>query len=557
MPNGEINPDDRWRLGEELDAPREEQEPAPRPPPSHAPTVSNLSRDRLTRPIMIVTTEHLAWCVVVLYALVTRTIALGARPLDPGEASNALAALAIAKHSTFMNAPWPTLLQGWIFAQLGAGDAIARIVVALSGLILLASAFAMRPYLGRAGALAFAAILAASPSVTYFSRTGSTAIASLAFMAIAIAIVESMRRRPRVIGAIGLAAAIGVSLSANPIGYATASTIVGALLLTGLYDAFTIDHPWLRVRIWWERRRALAILTAIVAIAVWLPLTRGILNRSLFREVISDIVSAFVPPAIGSQHGLHTLLPIFGFYEFMIVILAICGAAMIVSRQVRGPFAVWALMWAIVSTALFLTVAGTHPDTVIAMLIPFALLAAFAVEAIHQWPTWDWIRYALAAVAAFSLHAQLLANFAYSAPDTSEAPWNRHALLFWSESATSIQTPKECARAANSVSFRGATATVPDDAPQVAWYLRDLAPADSPMSANLVVVVGETKSGALAGNPDAPQFGFEEFWTPDFHRLTLGAALRYFLTMRAWSDVEIRDLEIQLQRSAGAGSRSP
>src|ERR1700730_8479419 len=121
----------------------------------------------------------------------------------------------------------------------------------------------MRPYLGRAGALAFAAMLALSPSVTYFSRSGSTVIASAAFMMIAIAIAESMRMRPRVVGAIGLGAAIGVWLAVDPIGYPTAAAVVVALILVGAYDAFTIDHPRLRARIWWERRRALVIVTAI------------------------------------------------------------------------------------------------------------------------------------------------------------------------------------------------------------------------------------------------------------------------------------------------------
>jgi hypothetical protein len=58
------------------------------------------------------------------------------------------------------------------------------------------------------------------------------------------------------------------------------------------------------------------------------------------------------------------------------------------------------------------------------------------------------------------------------------------------------------------------------------------------------VTVGKTQSGALAGNPDASQFGFEEWWTPDFRTLTIAGALRYLLTQRTWSDVEIRDLQV-------------
>src|SRR6266481_9039527 len=92
-----MNANDQWHLGEEAEEPREELEP--QPPLSRAPTVSNLSRDRLTRPVYVVTAEHLGWSLVAVYAVMTRLVALGARPLDPEEARRALAALAMAKHT--------------------------------------------------------------------------------------------------------------------------------------------------------------------------------------------------------------------------------------------------------------------------------------------------------------------------------------------------------------------------------------------------------------------------------------------------------------------------
>ena len=79
------------------------------------------------------------------------------------------------------------------------------------------------------------------------------------------------------------------------------------------------------------------------------------------------------------------------------------------------------------------------------------------------------------------------------------------------------------------------------------WYLRDFTQTDSPEDANIVVTIGKTESGAVAGNPDASEFGFEESWTPDFSKLTTVNAIRYFLTQRAWSDVEIRELEIAIR----------
>ncbi|MGB8411811.1 MAG: hypothetical protein WCE23_03190 [Candidatus Binatus sp.] len=545
-------PDDQWRLGDES-IERAEREPQLVPLTNE--TAVNLSHERLSRPVYVVTAEHLGWYLIAVYALVTRAIALGARPLDAVQARDALAALAIAMHGSAalasgagLHASWVAILQGWIFAAAGATDATSRIVVMLSGLLIVASGFAMRPFIGRAGALAFAALIAISPSVTYFSRGGSTPIASIAFMMIAIAIAQSMRRRPGVIRAAGLGVAIALWLSADPIGYLTAAAMIVSLILVGAGDAVRLDHRRLRLRVWWDRRRVLVIVCAIVAAGLWLLLTTAFFTRSLATVVEYDLRAAFVPPSIAFGRAVRRLLPILVAYEFLLTILAVVGAFAIVSRRIAGRFAAWSVVWAIVSLVMLATVGANRSDAVSAILLPLTILAAYGLDWMHQSERWCSIRYAIAAGVALTLYVQLTANFVYPAPDTSEAPWRRHALLFWSEPATSIQTVRECRRASNAVSPARASAMIPDDnqTPQLRWYLRDFALSDSPADASIVVTIGKTQSGALAGNPDAPDFGFEEWWTPDFGTLTIAGAIRYLLTQRAWSDVEIRDLEIAI-----------
>ena len=535
-------PDDEWRL----DGGSDEPEPQPAAPPTVAAT--NLSAERLARAVYVVTVEHLAWYVVAGYAIVTRIVALGARPLDPAPARDALAAFYIAAHGraafALADASWVTILEGWIFGAARANDANARIVVTLCGLILVAAAFAMRPVLGRAGALALAAIVAISPSLTYFSRGGSTAIASVTFMIVAIAIAESMRRRPSIVRAAGLGAAIALWLTADPIGYVTAAAIVGSLLLVGAVDAIRLDHRRLRLRVWWDRRRVQVIVGAIVAIGLWIMLTTAFFHRPLVAAVEYYADAAFAPPAIAVHRATRTLVPILVFYEFIVVKLALFGIFAIVTRRVGDRFAAWALVWAIVSVAILASISANRSDAVVAIILPSAIVGAYAVDWMHRSERWGSIRYAIAGVIGLTLYVQLAVNFVYPAPDVSEAPWRRHALLFWSDPATSIQTVRECARARNAVPASGATAMVPDDAPQVQWYLRDYTPTASPDGASIVVTVGNTRSGSLAVNTDAPQFGFEESWTPNFHKLTAAAAISYLLTQRAWSEVEIRDLQI-------------
>lgn len=553
-------PEDEWRLDDKSSA-RAEHEPRLAPP--HPATPVNLSQQRLTRAVYVVTAEHLGWYAIAVYALVTRAIALAARPLDPAQARDALAALAMATHGraalasgAALHASWVAILEGWIFAAAGATDASSRIVVMLCGLLMVASGFAMRPFIGRAGALAFAALIAISPSVTYFSRGGSTAIASLTFMLIAIAVAESMRRRPGMVRAAALGVAIALWLSADPIGYATAAAMIVSLILVSAGYAVRIDHRRLRLRVWWERRRGLVIVCAIVTIGLWVLLTTAFFTRPLGTVLEYDLRAAFAWPPIAFDRGFHTSIAILVIYEFFILILAIAGAIAIVSRGSGDRVAAWSVVWAVVSLVMLASAGANRSDALIATVLPLTIVGAYALDWMHRSERWNSIRYAIAAAVALTLYVQLAINFVHPAPDTSEAPWRRHALLFWSAPTTSIQTVRECERARNSVSPAGASAMIPDEneAPQVRWYLRDLVLSDSPATANIVVTIGKTQSGALAGNPDAPQFGFEEWWTPDFGALTMAGAIRHLLTQRAWSDVEIRDLEISIPRPDGTPS---
>jgi predicted membrane-bound mannosyltransferase len=547
MAETEKLPDDAWRLDDSSSAP-DLREPALTPVTTAIPT--NLSHDRLTRPVYVVTAEHLAWYVIAVYVLVTRIVALGARPIDPAQGTDAVAAFLIARHGraalALADASWVTIVQASIFNAIGATDATSRIVVTVCGLLLVAIAFAMRPVLGRAGALAFAALISISPSLTYFSRGGSTMIASVALMMVAIAIAESLRRRPGIVRAAGLGVAIALWLTADPIGYVTALATLLSLILVGAVDAMRMDHQRLRLRVWWARRRAAVIMCAIVALGAWIELTTAFFHRPLVPSVAYFFGAILAPPSDAFPLGIRRLVPILGFYEFIVVALAVVGAFAIVTRRVGDRFAIWSVVWAFVTIATLLTLSTNHPHAVVAILLPLAILAAYAVECIHQLERWTSVRYAVAAAVAVTLCVQLTTNFVYPAPDTSEAPWRRHALLFWTEPTTSIRTVRECERVRREIPATAASAFIPDDAPQVQWYLRDFEQTASPKSASIVVTIAKTQPGSMAGDAASGEFGFEEWWTPKFSALTAGRAIDYLFTQRAWSDVEIRDLAISV-----------
>jgi uncharacterized protein (TIGR03663 family) len=61
-------------------------------------------------------------------------------------------------------------LTSFAYFLFGDGDAQARLPMAISGILMVASAWWLRPYFGRAGALLAAALLCFSPSLLYYTR---------------------------------------------------------------------------------------------------------------------------------------------------------------------------------------------------------------------------------------------------------------------------------------------------------------------------------------------------------------------------------------------------
>ncbi|MHB8384032.1 MAG: hypothetical protein ACYDC3_17020, partial [Candidatus Binataceae bacterium] len=185
MPNDEHRGPDDWRLGIDPADRAAHLEPAPAPPRAEpeAQSAGVHSARRLERPLFTVTAEHLGWILVAAYTVLTRLAALGTRPMFPGEAARALGEYALASGTPFPPAAAPAL--GWvglaqigIFHGFGVSDMSARGVAGLSALLILFAAFALRGAIGRAGALALAAMLAISPTMLYCSSFGTTASAA-------------------------------------------------------------------------------------------------------------------------------------------------------------------------------------------------------------------------------------------------------------------------------------------------------------------------------------------------------------------------------------------
>ena len=538
---------EEWRLGVEPgghEAPEAPQEPdAPR----------NHSAERLERPLCIVTAEHLGWATVGVVALASRLVMLGARPLDSAEAGHALAELALLRGGPPAGAhlSWIHLLEAAVFAAVGAGDFGARLVFALSGLLLIAAGFAMRRQLGRAGAMAFAALLVLSPSVAYFSRAADSVEPALAFAVLALALFLQLIDEPGRLVAAALGVAVGLSLASGETALMTALFMLVALAIVGVTVALAGARVRLQVRVWWHRRKALFLIAILVAAVVSLGCVSGFFTRSPLDLIVatfrSNLSNLQTTSHRGFRAGLDFYLPILSFYEFLVVLLALIGALGVLTLRIRSRLATGALVWSTLAVAFYLWTPARSPAFVLQMIVPMALLGAFVIGYLHHTAAWSIVRYPLALLGLLTLYVQFSNNFIWYAPDASQAPWARTALLYWTEPATTSRTPIECARVTAQMPPHGASAFFAIDSPVLRWYLRALAPAATAEGATAIVGSVEQASLSQAQGFTTYEFELSDTWYPAWRSLSPPAALHYLLGAIAWTPLASRRVTIAVR----------
>jgi uncharacterized protein (TIGR03663 family) len=550
MASAQRSDSDEWRLGIE---PGEHHELELVHPPSEP--QRDLSLERLERPLEVVTVERLGWALVALYAILTRLAFLAARPLDASEAQQALFEYGLAANGFHTKTIADTSYGGWVhifeaglFAAFGANDFTARIVFALSGVLLVAIAFEMRHYVGRAGALGLAALLVLSPTMTYFSRMSTTVTPAAALALVAVVIFMALKRNPERRKAIALGCVAGLMIAADSIGTIAAASFLAGLVMLGLWELAAGKNNILRVRVWLDRYSSLVAAMIVAAVVVWF-ISLLMLPGAFTEAAVDDFGKSIWPLSLASgfPQGFRVYGPVLAFYEFLIALTGAFGLATIVSLRVRSRFAVWCAIWMVLSLGFFLWMPAWSGDRMLAMLLPAAVVGAFGVDYLHHTSAWRIIRYPLAALAALTLYVQVLTNFVYAAPNASEASWARHANLFWFDGATTVQTRDESARALEGITPADATVFFKDDhrdLPALEWYLRTLRPVDK----RAATVVVEPKPDSIGNDPDSGvrtfSFDSDESWSASSKGLDLSRALAYFFTARAWGPIETHQATI-------------
>jgi uncharacterized protein (TIGR03663 family) len=534
MPVRRLPTSDEWQLGPE---PQEDRgltlliDTEPK---------TDLSAARLTRPIQVVTVEHLAWIGLAIWAVITRFLELSMSPLAPDEARHALFEYDLVNTTDWASAAgyhpasagWVHLAAAGLFAAGGASDFAARLIFALAGLVIIVSAFLMRPYLGRAGAITAAGLITISPTFTYFSRASAIAIVAAAVAMVIIGAFMALTRRPSLLGAIGLGCASGLLCAAGAAGLAAGVIFLAALALLGIYQLIITDRAYLNMRIWLERY-ASALIAAIIAAGLsWFAS-----EMSLFR--LTDVAKNMEKVWNGfSAHdylaGLQYYVPGMVLYDFFITLTAITGLIAIVSLRAWSRLALFSLLWLVISFGYFLGSGERHSERLVLMLLPLVIVDALGIDYFHHTKAWPYMRVALVVLSAATVYVQVEANFIYAASDANETPWARHANLYWREGATTTQARAHLDEIRRRFPAEGGTVFNSGVwQPSLRWYLRDFRPTSSAKLADLVINPNppliEVQESELDG------VDLEESWEPALSMLTPLRAIRFVFTAIAWA----------------------
>ena len=173
---------------------------------------------------------------LVLVALLMRVWELGDRALHHDESLHALYSFYITEgrgydHNPLLHGPLQFHVNALVFFLFGDSDVTARIAYALAGTGLVAMPWLLRDWLGRAGAMCAAALLAFSPTLLYFSRFARNDILMAALtLGIVIAAWKYFRER-RAVYLYALAALLAL-------GFAAKETVYIFLFSIGAFLAF-------------------------------------------------------------------------------------------------------------------------------------------------------------------------------------------------------------------------------------------------------------------------------------------------------------------------------
>jgi uncharacterized protein (TIGR03663 family) len=495
--------------------------------------------------------ELAAWALLVAAALVLRLLDLGDRPFHHDESQDAYFSWIFFTRGDYaydplLHGPLRFYLTAAAYGLFGDSDTTARLAPALMGALMVPLPYALRLQIGRAGALATAALLAFGPSYLYFSRFAREdiyiACITLALLVVTFRFLARPRpHQPALIGAL-------LALS-----FATKETTFITLFVAGTFFLTALAVQRARAGSWAE----VPLVRPVAAVG------RGAWGWALaaFVAVFTVLFTTFLTHPRGLWDGIYTGLEYWlgqhgegrggeswFFYivillgeEWPVLLLGAVGAVVALRRPtLLRAFLVWAF---VVSLAVYSWAGEKFAWLVLHPLLPLLLLAGVGLQAIwdarRRWPG----RLGLAVTVVGFAYAGL-ASYWVNALHRADP----RELLVSTQSAEDVKRVAEEVVARDAASSRRLQVTV--DAAEgasfpYAWYFRHLeaqypdlgTTGDLPPRTDVALLTAGSRARLhdQLGGYREERFRFRVWWVRDYGRLTPARAWAWLSRREPWS----------------------
>lgn len=357
---------------------------------------------------MRLTREAALWSAIALLAALPRALGLD-HPLSNAEATHALLAYDVAKGAAvaFPNPLFGTL-QMALFAVLGDGNGVARLISAIAGVALCLLPLMLRDSMGRTRALWMGALLALSPTLWFASHQASGALLA---WALAFAAFCAWGRR---FGRLGIwldGILAGVLLANGQDAVSPFIVLLFALVASGQLrfyrsrnptpsqreGSLSLPSPWGRG--WGWGVLLIAGVTFALASTAFFVRPQG----------LGDAFNGFAL-WVQSLHGatvfpISRLLAGFALNDMLILLAGISGVAVLAAQR-RFTHDEWGwAAWAGTGALLFIFSQGRDATMLVPIVIASAAFASAALLALFDFLMLrdEWIRFVVAGGLAFIL----------------------------------------------------------------------------------------------------------------------------------------------------------
>src|SRR5438093_9355160 len=405
------------------DAPERDITPTPAAPAVHAEGPNAQVRAGITLSV-----ETLIWTGLVLAAGALRLAHLGGPPLTVDEGLRAFDATRVAGGDVPQT--WRGDLSeaatSYLFRIFGETDLLVRLLPALAGVALIGLLWLARPYAGRVGTLLAAGLLAFSPMLVIYSRSGTEFSLGTLVAGLIIISLFAYLQNPRS----GLAFPLIFGLALAPLTDAVAMlAALAALVFLAVEAVFSSNSD---VRHAWQtfRRSPLQWVTAllIVAAALQFGITRfgtsleglDVPGLRLFWEMF-DMPRDSRPP----EYQFALLLA----YDWPILLGGTAGFAFVAVKFLRQrrkttAFERFLLLWTLAAAFALALTTRREAGQLLMLLLPLGLLAGRLAEEIAARADWAatcrWWPAGAAVAAAAAAAAVLMTKWSSGNADTAE-----------------------------------------------------------------------------------------------------------------------------------------